>query len=75
MTMARIRRLVLKIVTAWTADAVSPLSSASVAPSTARASVAAGTDGPEEVFNAGRIPWAAGMAPPSFVILSARPRR
>ncbi|MGR4884815.1 hypothetical protein ACIPUC_36145 [Streptomyces sp. LARHCF249] len=73
MTIARIRRLVLKIVTAFEPEAddarpASPVSARPVrAPAPQRAvAPGAGND---------RHPWISEMAAPSFMILSVRPRR
>lgn len=68
MTIARIRRFVLKIVKAFDAEGVSSSpSSASAAPFIVPERV--GVEGGHD-----RVPWVGEMAAPSFMILSTRPR-
>lgn len=81
MNITRIRCRLLTLVTGSEADEAggtspsSPSPAESTGPSTAPVPAAAGLGGSEAFADGGRSPWAAGMACPSFMIVSTLPRR
>lgn len=77
MTITRIRCLLLTLVTGREGDGASPSFSETTGPGTppARAVTGAVAGESDVFFDAGRSRWAAGMASPSFMIVSTLPRR